>query len=616
MARFSYMGGSNGPLSYQVRYDLRARMLEATYPDGRRECRADCDVLEFLEGQLLACKLAAPEKEPSGGASGGVESTEELPFEFAGGFVGYLGYELKELCEDGLGEKNKHIAEEPDAVLLFADRFLVWDHEKACIYAVALTSGDAAVAAAAAEWLAATEAEVERLSSLSLRDTLAERHQAVREPAQELARGRHACPPHATAQAPPAAAAAAERLPSDGVSSEEGHRGAGSQPHGDSVGVAEVQGGMEPGDEVNGEVAGEERASGDEPPTVVADDSDEQEPSHSPSGPGALSFPPIKPIAPSPSAGPGMVPRGAMPHAEGVQGSESAARCCGARSRGVTFVAADTSAQYQAKVRRCLGYIVEGESYELCLTTRHRWRSLVGEHRPSRIDPLRFYQRLRTVNPAPYSALLRCGHGLTVCSSSPERFLRISRRGLCDSKPIKGTRRRGACAQEDAEICQELRTCEKDLAENLMIVDLVRNDLGRVCTDKSVCCPKLMDVESYATVRPASRRALALLALSRLPFILKCHARVGDAVHAHVLVCSCCVYLCLDCGCTLGCLQVHQLVSTIQGQMLPCLTSVDVVRATFPMGSMTGAPKRRSLALLDELESDARGIYSGVWGLT
>jgi para-aminobenzoate synthetase len=145
-----------------------------------------------------------------------------------------------------------------------------------------------------------------------------------------------------------------------------------------------------------------------------------------------------------------------------------------------------------------------------------------------------------------------------VCSSSPERFLSVSAEGLCDSKPIKGTRRRGASAEEDADICQELRSSEKDLAENLMIVDLVRNDFGRVCTEGSVCCPKIMDVETYATV--------------------------------------------------------HQLVSTIQGHKKPHLHTIDVVRATFPMGSMTGAPKRRSLALLDALESDARGIYSGAIG--
>jgi len=536
MSRFSYMGGSTGPLSYQVRYNLPKRTLHTTFADGREESSDDCDVLDFLQEQLRACQLAA--HVPASVAQD--TAATELPFEFMGGFVGYLGYELKELCEDGVGEKNRHVSEEPDAVLLFADRFLVWDHQHGCVYVVALVSeDDIETHAAGNSWLESTEVEILRLSSLSLRETLAERHQAMREVRE--------CVTH---EVPPMSEVVPVRHAAD------------SAPGGDASSEPDMEGAVTGTEDVETDEdvhesmgVGEERVSGNEPPTVDADDGEEQEPSNSPSGPGSISFPPVKPTAPLLSAGPGSVPRGALPHSEGVDSSTSAqGGGCGkdGGSKDLGFTSLDSEVEYQAKVRQCLGYIVEGESYELCLTTRHRSR------RGMRVDALRFYQRLRAVNPAPYSALLRCGPGLTVCSSSPERFLRIRADGLCDSKPIKGTRRRGSCPVEDAAICEELRTCEKDLAENLMIVDLVRNDFGRVCTEASVCCPKIMDVETYATV--------------------------------------------------------HQLVSTIQGQMRADVTCIDVLRATFPMGSMTGAPKRRSLALLDVVEGDARGIYSGAVG--
>ena len=141
MARFSYMGGSTGPLCYQVSYNLSQRTLHMTLADGCEETRRDCDVLAFLEEQLAACKLDE-------------QHEAQLPFEFHGGFVGDLGYELKELCEDGAGEANRHRSDEPDAVLLFADRYLVWDHQESEVYAVALAStGDAESESAATQWL-------------------------------------------------------------------------------------------------------------------------------------------------------------------------------------------------------------------------------------------------------------------------------------------------------------------------------------------------------------------------------------------------------------------------------------------------------------------------------
>ena len=314
---------------------------------------------------------------------------------------------------------------------------------------------------------------------------------------------------------PDAAPGARHAPPAEGAEAPGGAVGAGVR--GGVVGAAMA---MASPAEQPGMLMGEDRSGGDEPPTIDADDGEEPSPSITPAGPGSLSFPPVKPTAPSLATGPGSVPRGAMPQSDGscVHSSKGGDTC--RREEDSGFVTADTEAQYQEKIGECLGYILEGESYELCLTTRHRSR------RSMVVDALRFYQRLRTVNPAPYSALLRCGKGLTVCSSSPERFLRIDADGLCDSKPIKGTRRRGSCPQEDAAISDELRSCEKDLAENLMIVDLVRNDLGRVCTEASVCCPKLMDVETYATVRALAALGSALRLCCRCALPVRLQRRV------------------------------------------------------------------------------------------
>ncbi|OWM70180.1 hypothetical protein CDL15_Pgr026030 [Punica granatum] len=208
--------------------------------------------------------------------------------------------------------------------------------------------------------------------------------------------------------------------------------------------------------------------------------------------------------------------------------------------------------QYKNDVEKCLEYIKDGESYELCLTTQ--LRKEIGQ-----INSLGLYLYLRESNPAPYAAWLNfASEKLCVCCSSPERFLQLDRNGTLEAKPIKGTIARGTTEEDDGLLKMQLQYSEKDQAENLMIVDLLRNDLGRVCEPGSVHVPNLMVVESYATV--------------------------------------------------------HTMVSTIRGKKRPNVSGVDCVRAAFPGGSMTGAPKLRSMELLDSLESCSRGIYSGSIG--
>jgi para-aminobenzoate synthetase len=204
---------------------------------------------------------------------------------------------------------------------------------------------------------------------------------------------------------------------------------------------------------------------------------------------------------------------------------------------------------YLERIRQCLSLIRTGESYELCLTNKVCL--------DSDIPALTYYETLRRINPAPYSAFLQLD-GIQVASTSPECFLRIDKERRAESRPIKGTMRRGSDAEEDAKLRDLLASDARYRAENLMIVDLVRHDLSRVCEVSSVHVPRLMEVETYETV--------------------------------------------------------HQLVSTIEGRLRPDVTTMDCVRALFPGGSMTGAPKLRSMELLDELEPNARGIYSGAIG--
>jgi para-aminobenzoate synthetase len=213
------------------------------------------------------------------------------------------------------------------------------------------------------------------------------------------------------------------------------------------------------------------------------------------------------------------------------------------------FAAREGRDAYLANIGACLHEIVEGETYEVCLTTQL--------HSDGAIDPLAAYRALRARNPAPHAALLRLGD-VSVLSSSPERFLRVDRERIVESKPIKGTAPRAAHPLEDAYRAAALRADDKSRAENLMIVDLVRNDLGRVCALGSVEVPVLMAVESYATV--------------------------------------------------------HQLVTTVRGRLRDDASAIDCIRAAFPGGSMTGAPKLRTMEIIDRLEAGPRGAYAGALG--
>ena len=417
--RFSYMGDRGGPLWRRVEYKLppppsvgegeltvvRADGVPVSTPGG---------LWAYLRAELGAVAVPPPTT-PDGQAA--------LPFDFVGGFVGYLGYELKAEC----GGRNAHASVLPDASLLFADRLLAVDHATGDVYAVALVAAGGDEAAADA-WVSETADAVQRLQA-------------------------------------------------------DGHAGS-----------ARLNGAP-----ASGTVA------------TVYSDLVLQELETPANGCARAPPPPLRPPAAPKVPPPFAVQRG--------------------------------RATYLADVSACLDALAAGESYELCLTTAlRRAPACVG-------DALGLYRTLRSVNPAPYAAFLAFGDaGPRICCSSPERFLRGRADGRLEARPIKGTARRAEDPAADAVIASALRASEKDRAENLMIVDLLRNDLGRVCDVGSVRVPGLMEVETYATV--------------------------------------------------------HQLVSTVIGVRRAGLDAVDCVRAAFPGGSMTGAPKLRSMELLDGCEGE------------
>ena len=378
--RFSFMGDDRGPLAELLTYDVGTR--RATIRTARGVEQADGPLFSYLDHQVRARRT----------------TTTALPFEFHGGYVGCLGYELKAEC----GGDAAHVADTPDAALLFADRFLAFDHEQGDVWLVALETGDAP----AATWLDEMSVRLTGLAADGAR------------PSRD---GRDA-------PAPRRAVEVEDAWPDD----------------------------------------------------------------------------------------------------------------CAPRH---------DDAAYLDLIARCQAAIAEGETYEVCLTN-HVATAPVA-------DPWAAYRLLRRTNPAPYAAYLRFPE-LTVLSASPERFLRVGADGAVEAKPIKGTAPRGRTTEDDLAIRERLRASEKDRAENLMIVDLLRNDLGAVCEVGSVHVPVLFGIESFTTV--------------------------------------------------------HQLVSTIRGRLGPGGSAFDVVRASFPGGSMTGAPKKRTMEIVDALEAGPRGVYSGAIG--
>ena len=204
---------------------------------------------------------------------------------------------------------------------------------------------------------------------------------------------------------------------------------------------------------------------------------------------------------------------------------------------------------FERAVEAILREIAAGNVYQACLTHR-----LELDYRG---DPWELYRELRRASPAPFACYLELPE-LAVVGSSPERFLRVESDGRVESRPIKGTRPRGCDGAEDEQLRRALALSEKERAENLMIVDLVRNDLGRTCAIGTIEVPELMAVEEYATL--------------------------------------------------------FQMVSTVTGRLAPGRDALDLVRASFPPGSMTGAPKIAAMRLLDRLEPVRRGVYSGAIG--
>jgi para-aminobenzoate synthetase component 1 len=197
-------------------------------------------------------------------------------------------------------------------------------------------------------------------------------------------------------------------------------------------------------------------------------------------------------------------------------------------------------------IAKGVDYVHAGDCFQVNLAQR-----LLA---PLREDPLEIYRRLRQRNPSPFAGWFHLGD-FVIASASPERFLRLDSDGWIETRPIKGTRPRGNTAAEDARLAQELAGSAKDRAENVMIVDLLRNDLGRVCRYGSVQVPSVCQVESYSTV--------------------------------------------------------HHLVSVVRGQLRAGQGPVELLAAAFPGGSVTGAPKVRAMEIIAELEPTARGPYCG-----
>ncbi len=216
-----------------------------------------------------------------------------------------------------------------------------------------------------------------------------------------------------------------------------------------------------------------------------------------------------------------------------------------------TWQAEQSRSEIEDKIQRVIDYIHAGDIFQANYTQRFM------ADRPSCLSDYEIYLRLCALSPAPFSSFMRCGD-VSLASASPERFIKLSAKGVLQTQPIKGTRRRDNDPRRDAELADELRRSAKDNAENLMIVDLMRNDLGRVAEIGSVHVPSLNKLETFSSV--------------------------------------------------------HHLVSTVEAQLRYGLNPIDVLRAIFPGGSISGAPKIRAMEIIRELEPAPRGFYCGCMG--
>ena len=207
---------------------------------------------------------------------------------------------------------------------------------------------------------------------------------------------------------------------------------------------------------------------------------------------------------------------------------------------------------YETAASKARDYVHAGDVFQVNLSQRFTARLPAGSH------PYAVFRRLAQTSPASHAAYMRLDAERCVITNSPERFIRLDADGRVMSEPIKGTRPRGATAQEDARLAAELSASEKDRAENLMIVDLMRHDLSRVCRPGSIAAPRLCEPRAYANV--------------------------------------------------------HHLVSTVTGRLADGMDAFDLIGASFPPGSITGAPKVRAMEIIAELEGEARGPYCGAMG--
>jgi anthranilate synthase component I len=222
-----------------------------------------------------------------------------------------------------------------------------------------------------------------------------------------------------------------------------------------------------------------------------------------------------------------------------------------APARGAVFqIAEEDPGKFLAAARRALEYTAAGDVYQTNLS--RQWQATAS--RP--VSPVAVYKRLRTTNPSPFAAILR-HEDFALLSSSPERLLAI-RDGAVSTRPIAGTRPRGATPDDDEALIRSLLDNEKERAEHVMLIDLERNDLGRVCIGGSVQVDEYMSIETYA--------------------------------------------------------HVHHIVSNVRGRLRDAVSPTEVIRALFPGGTITGCPKIRCMQIIAELENGGRGAYTGSLG--